>query len=180
MLHVIPYLKEEEEEEMNADGWKGDGDDEDDATTKKYTHQDFVEGALECLQIEEEMAELEEDDPEYLAQLEREALADEPELVAEIVADVLKQDEALLKDISSELERHHSDSEAVKEAEGMLGKGETLEHRPDLLGSIIARLLGDDQNLEFLEKFDEALSEHFFVEDDWNYEENDIGGGDEL
>ena len=176
IAHVIPFLKEEEEEEgETADGFKGD------TATRKYTHEDYVAGAEECLLIEEEMAELEDADPDYLDQLEREALAEDPELVAEIVTDVLKQDETLLKEIASSLEKDAP--EAVKDADGMLEDGQKLENRPDVVGFIVAKLLGDEENFGLLDKFDEALSEHFFDDefyDDYGEEEVGIGGGEEL
>lgn len=171
--HVLPFLLEEEDGDEKSDG------DEGDATTKAYTHEQFVQGAEECLMIEDEMTQLEEDDPEYLAQLERDALAEDPEAVAEIVADVLKQDDKLLKDIAAKLEK--DTPEVVKEMEGMLGEGEKLENRPDVVGFIIAKLLSEDKNLDILDELDEALG-HFFQEDWDDYEEDvaDVGGGDEL
>lgn len=174
--HVLPYLLEEEGEDKIGDSYV------EDAPTKTYTHEEYVLGADECLLIEDEMHQLEEDDPEYLAQLEREALAEDPEVVAEIVADVLKQDEKLLKEISAKL--LEDSPEVVKEMEGMLGEGEKLESRPDVVGFIVAKLLGEENNLDLLDNFDEALAEHYFgdydIDEDWGDEETDVGDGDEL
>jgi len=170
--HVLPFLLEEELEEEKSGG------DEGDATTKTYTHEEFVQGAEECLLIEDEMNQLEKDDPDYLAQLEREALEDDPEAVAEIVADILKQDDVLLKSIAAKLEKDAP--EVVKEMEGMLGEGEKLEARPDVVGFIVAKMLSEETNLDILDELDEALSQ-FFIDDEWGDEEvGDVGGGDEL
>ena len=169
--HVLPFLSNEGDDE---------GDDiNKDATPKtSYTHEEFVKGAEECLLIEDEMAELEEHDPEYLEQLEREALAEDPEIVAEIISDVLKQDNKLLVEIAAKLMKDTPD--VVKEMEGMLGENEKLETRPDVVGFIVSKLLNDEENIDILDEFDAALSEYFFGDDDEWADEEDIGGGDEL
>lgn len=173
--HVLPFLSNEGDDPNQGD----DNNINKDAITHKtsFTHEEFVKGAEECLLIEEEMAELEEHDPEYLEQLEREALAEDPEIVAEIIEDVLKQDNTLLVEIAAKLMKDTPD--VVKELEGMLGEDEKLETRPDVVGFIVAKLLSDEENLGLLDEFDEALSEHFFDDDEWDDGE-DIGGGDEL
>lgn len=166
---VLPFLYDEEYEYLDEYGY---------TTTRTYSHDDFVKGAEECLEIYDEMEHLEEEDPEYLAQLEREALLEDPETVAEIISDVLKQDDALLKEIAAKLEKDAP--ETIKEMEGMLGEGEKLEGRPDVVGFVIAKLLSEDKNLDLLDEFDEALSEYYL--DDWDdWEEGDeVGDGDEL
>ena len=118
--------------------------------------------------------------PAYLAQLEREALEEDPDIVAEIVADVLKQDETLLKEIATKL---LSDvPELVTEMNIMLVEGEQLEDRPDIVGLIVAQLLSDEQNLDILDAFDEALSDHYFHNEKGEDDEESIGtmGNDEL
>ncbi len=173
--HVLPYLLDEEESKGGESVEGGES-----ASTTSYTHEDFVRGAEECLLIEDEMNRLESEDPDYLAQLEREALVDEPDIVAEIVADVLKQDNILLKEIATKLT---SDvPELVNDMSSMLGEGEKLENRPDIVGLIVAQLLSDDQNLDILDEFDEALSGRYFREDDWGEDPESIGsmGNDEL
>lgn len=94
--HVLPYVLEEEEsgDDNNNDESESSSGKKDDTITKAYTHEDYILGAEECLNIEAEMIELEDTDPEYLDQLERETLAEDPEIVAEIISDVLKQDES--------------------------------------------------------------------------------------
>lgn len=176
LSHVLPYLLDGEETEGNEPR------EEEGAALvpQAYTHKDFVQGAEECLLIEDEMNRLEKDDPEFLAQLEREALMDDPDLVAEIVADVLKQDATLLNEIASKL---MSDvPELVKEMNGILGEGEKLVNRPDVVGLIVAQLLSDEQNLDILDEFDGALSDHYFREDDWDEDPESIGtmSNDEL
>mmetsp|Transcript_23159 Transcript_23159/g.49559 ORF Transcript_23159/g.49559 Transcript_23159/m.49559 type:complete len:231 (+) Transcript_23159:138-830(+) len=171
--HVLPYLHEDEGEKSGDDG---------DATTRTYTHEDFVRGAEECLMIEDEIDQLEEEDPDYLEKLERDALMDDPEIVAEVIADVLKQDESsqLLKDIASKLVTDAP--QIVKEIEGMLGEGEKLEDRPDVVGYIIAKLLSEQEHVDILGELDEALAE---LVEDWHEEEHyeewrPDGYGDEL
>ena len=176
----MPYvLEEEESSDDNAD--ENSGSNKDDTTiTKTYKHEDYVLGAEECLNIEAEMIELEESDPAYLDQLERESLAEDPEIVAEIIADVLKQDEQLLKDISEKLLKDAPD--VVKEMEGMLGDDEKLNTRPDVVGFVIATLLSDpdqDNAISILDEFDNALA-NLFDETEEIYDEDQIGNGDEL
>jgi len=175
--HVLPYVLEEEESgDDNAD--ENSSSNKDDTTiTKTYTHEEYVLGAEECLNIEAEMIELEESDPTYLDQLERESLAEDPEIVAEIIADVLKQDEQLLNDIAEKLMKDAPD--VVKEMEGMLGD-EKLNTRPDVVGFVIAMLLSDtdqDNAMSILDEFDSALAE-LFDETEEIYSE--VGNGDEL
>mmetsp|Transcript_10025 Transcript_10025/g.18020 ORF Transcript_10025/g.18020 Transcript_10025/m.18020 type:complete len:241 (+) Transcript_10025:284-1006(+) len=179
--HVLPYLYEDEEED------KPDGDETDaDATTKTttprtYTHDDYVQGAEECLMIEEEMTQMELDDPDYLTQLERDALIEDPEIVAEVIADVLSQSESseLLKEIASTLMKEAA--VAVHNVEGMLEEGEALEERPDVVGYIIAKLLSEDDNLDILGELDDALAK---LVEDWHEEEHyeewqGLGGGED-
>ncbi|KAL9189122.1 hypothetical protein ACHAXT_011612 [Thalassiosira profunda] len=164
--HVLPFLFEEEGDATE------DGVDPP-PPTRTYTHEDFVKGAEECLLIEDEMNQLEEDDPDYLAQLEREALEDDPEIVAEIVADILKQDHTLLHEMTTKLTKDAP--EKVEQVQGMLGEGEKLEDRPDVVGYIVAELLSEDQDLALLDEIDAALSEH--MEEHWGDEEEGIGEG---
>jgi len=166
--HVLPYLLDDDESEQIETG-----DDGGSTSIEIYTHEDFVRGAEECLLIEDEMNRLEKEDPEYLAQLEREALEDDPDIVAEIVADVLKQDDTLLKEIASQL---MSDvPELMNEMNVMLGEGEKLEDRPDVVALLVAQLLSDEHNLDILDEFDEALSDHYFLEDDLGDDAESIG-----
>mmetsp|Transcript_18137 Transcript_18137/g.32379 ORF Transcript_18137/g.32379 Transcript_18137/m.32379 type:complete len:268 (-) Transcript_18137:31-834(-) len=170
--HVLPYLYEDEEED------EADADADADATTKTttptttprtYTHDDYVQGAEECLMIEEEMTQMELDDPQYLAKLERDALIEDPEIVAEVIADVLSQDGSseLLKEIATTLEKEAA--VAVHNVEGMLKEGESLEERPDVVGYIIAKMLSEDDNLNILGELDESLAK---LVEDWHEEEH--------
>jgi len=177
--HVLPYvLEEEESDDDNAD--ENSSSNKDDTTiTKTYTHEEYVLGAEECLNIEAEMIELEESDPNYLDQLERESLAEDPEIVAEIISDVLRQDEKLLKDIAEKLLKDAPD--VVKEMEGMLGD-EKLNTRPDVVGFVIATLLSvpdQDNAISILDEFDNALAKLFDGTEEI-YDETQIGNGDEL
>lgn len=173
---MLPFLYdeeiEEEEDEYSAATYVPDKHDNE-KPKKVRTHEDYVKGAEECLLIEEEMDQLEEDDPDYLEELEREALLNDPEMVAEVLADVLKQDNALLTEIASKLTVDAPDT--VKEMEGMLGEGEALHERPDVVGFIIAKMLAEEQDLGILDELDHALATHFHA---WGDES--IGGGDEL
>jgi len=174
--HVLPYvLEEEESDDDNVD--ENSSSNKDDTTiTKVYAHDDYVLGAEECLNIEAEMIALEESDPDYLDQLERESLAEDPEIVAEIIADVLQQDEKLLKDIAEKLMKDAPG--VVKEMEDMLGD-EKLNTRPDVVGFVIATLLSDpdDNAMSILDEFDNALAD-LFDETEEIYDE--VGNGDEL
>lgn len=175
----MPYVLEEEESgdgNNNADENSSSSNKDDTTITKAYKHEDYVLGAEECLNIEAEMIALEETDPDYLDQLERESLAEDPEIVAEIIADVLQQDEKLLKDIAEKLMKDAPD--VVKEMEGMLGD-EKLNTRPDVVGFVIATLLSDPEqdNISILDEFDSALAE-LFDETEEMYDE--VGNGDEL
>ena len=147
--HVLPFLSEDEDDPTIAGR-------ESSSTTRTHAHADYVRAAEECLLIEDEMERLEVDDPEYLSELEREVLRDDPTIVAEIIENVLEEDEELLRGIASKL--IEDAPEIVREMEGMLGEGERLEGRPDVVAFIVARLLSDDQNLDLLDEFDAALS----------------------
>ena len=199
MEHVLPYVLEDDEEESgddNADDNSSSSNKDDTTITKTYTHEEYVLGAEECLNIEAEMIALEESDPEYLDQLERESLAEDPEIVAEIISDVLKQDEQLLNDIAEKLMKDAPD--VVKEMEGMLGD-EKLNTRPDVVGFVIAAFLSDpdqDNAMSILDEFDNALADLFDENDAHQsstlmhrrlndvpeeiYDETQIGNGDEL
>ena len=148
--HVLPFLSDEYNDSETMEG------NDDVSTTRIYTHDDYVRGAEECLLIEDEMDRLEVDDPEYLDELEREALRDDPTIVAEIIANVLGEDDTLLTSIVSKLKTDAPD--VVSDMENMLMEGEELIDRPDVVAIIIARLLSDEQNLDLLDEFDEALS----------------------
>ena len=149
LSHVLPFLSDE-----YIDGDQVGGND-DKSTGRAYTHVDYVRGAEECLLIEDEMDRLEVEDPEYLDELEREALRDDPTMVAEIISNVLADDDVLLTNIISKLRTDVPD--VVGDMEGMLSEGETLGSRPDVVALIIARLLSDEQNLDLLDDIDEAL-----------------------
>ena len=168
--HVLPFLSEEYDNDKMGGGDGGGGNvesssstsssssskDDDAKTSRTYTHAEYVRGAEECLLIEDEMDRLEVDDPEYLDELEREALRDDPTIVAEIIANVLGEDDTLLTSIVSKLKTDAPD--VVSDMENMLMEGEESIDRPDVVAIIIARLLSDEQNLDLLDEFDEALS----------------------
>jgi len=181
MAEVMPYLLEGEAGEGEANS---DGDKEADAAAKTYTHAEYAQGAEECLAIEDEMDQMEHDDPEYLEQLERDAIADDPEAIAEIIAQVLEQDDALLKEIARKIEKDKP--LLVVEVEGLLGIDDKLEDRADVVGFIIAKMLAGDGDLDILDEFDDALSDSYdaiadhFHEEDWDDEEVGAGDGDEL
>ena len=148
--HVLPFLSDEYNDSDTMEG-------NDDVSTRRiYTHDDYVTGAEECLLIEDEMDRLEVEDPDYLDELEREALKDDPTMVADIIANVLGDDDILLTNIISKLRADAPD--VVNDMEGMLLEGEQLGSRPDVVAIIIARLLSDEQNLDLLDEIDEALS----------------------
>ncbi|KAL7542694.1 hypothetical protein ACHAWF_007236 [Thalassiosira exigua] len=181
--HVLPFLLEEDENDEDASAPPtdegGEKSDEEPKSKTTFTHDEYVRGAEECLLVESEMAQLEEEDPDYLRELEREALREDPETVAEVVADVLRQDQTLAKEIAAKVEKDAP--EAFKEVAEMLGEGEKLEDRADVIGWVVAKLLLEGEDLEFLDEFDDMLSEILLMDEEWGDESvNDIGDGDEL
>jgi hypothetical protein len=202
--HVLPFLSDENDGDkmgMEGGGWNvesspfsssstsssssSSGDDDANAA-RTYTHAEYVRGAEECLLIEDEIIRLEVDDPEYLDELEREALRDDPTIIAEIISNVLREDGMMLTNIVSKLKADAPD--VVRDMENMLSEGEVLGDRPDVVAIIIARLLSDDQNIDLLDEFDDALSAAEWygdgvreAEDDDGHIEDDGGGvNDEL
>jgi hypothetical protein len=100
---------------------------------------------------------LQEENPDYLEELEREALLDDPEIFADMITKIISQDESLLKEISAKLSE---DEELMTDAEKLLEENETLENRPDVLGFLLAKYLSEDPSL--LDEFDEL----FQIEDE--------------
>ena len=153
--HVLPFLSDDDID-IDAGVVSTSSSSSTAAGRRTYDHADYVRGAEECLLVEYEMERLEADDPEYLEELEREALRDDPTIVAEVIANVLHEDDELLRTISLRLKEDAPDE--VKEMEGMMERGEELGSRPDVVAIIIAKMLSDEQNLDLLDEFDEALS----------------------
>jgi hypothetical protein len=118
---------------------------------------------------------LEQEDPSYLEQLEREALLEDPEIFAEMITQIISKDASLLKEISAKLSQ---DKEIQSEMDDMLKEGETLEDRPDALGLLLAKYLSEDPSLldEFDELFSIELEDDDYVEggDDYDEEDDDV------
>ncbi|KAL7482954.1 hypothetical protein ACHAW6_008605 [Cyclotella cf. meneghiniana] len=141
--HVLPTLLG-----MDEDGEVGVGE----VKERAYTHEDYVRGAEECLMIEDEVNRLEDEDPEFLEQLEREALLEDPDMFAEMISQIISKDESLLKEITAKLAE---DNDIMTEIRSMLEENEKLEERPDVLGRLLAKYLSEDPSL--LDEFDELF-----------------------
>lgn len=166
--HVLPYLLDEEEEGVISP----EGED----ATREYTHDEYVKGAEECLMIEDEMNQLDDED---LEDLEHEALADDPELVAQIITDMLKQDEKLLSEVTLALEK--GAPHAHKDMQYMLEEGGAAEDhmsRAEAAGYAIAKLLSEEEDHHVLDEIDGLIGEA--MGEDSSYEEHVFSEGDEL
>lgn len=87
--HMFPYLFDDDSEDGES------------SETKERTKEDYIEAAIQCLTIEEEMDRMMEEDPEALEALERQLISEDPSLLAEIVADILAQNPDLIKELVS-------------------------------------------------------------------------------
>ena len=173
--HVLPALVTEIDEGEN----EGVGD----SKNRDFTHHDYVRGAEECLMIEDEvstcsccfpiifssceliqfiiiisrplikMIRLQDEDPDLIRQLEREALEEDPDTFADMITQIISNDEVLLKEITEKLAE---DEELMADAKEMLEMGETVETRPDVIGFLFAKYLAEDPSL--LDEFDELFS----------------------
>eukprot|EP00956_Cyclotella_meneghiniana_P005064 scaffold6277_cov54-Cyclotella_meneghiniana.AAC.3 len=142
--HVLPALVTEIDEGEN----EGVGD----SKNRDFTHHDYVRGAEECLMIEDEMIRLQDEDPDLIRQLEREALEEDPDTFADMITQIISNDKVLLKEITEKLAE---DEELMADAKEMLEMGETLETRPDVIGFLFAKYLAEDPSL--LDEFDELF-----------------------
>lgn len=160
VAHVLPAIVED--------------DNPDEGEKKVYTHEQYAMGAEECLMVEAEMERLAKEDPEALDRMEREALEDDPDIFAEIISDVLQQDVKLLNEVAAKIKGADDKADIVKDiTEGMLGEGEKLEDRPDVLGYLVATIMNDDPS--FLDEFDAQLAEGF---EDWEEINQEEDSGD--
>lgn len=107
------------------------------------------------------MNRLQDDDPDYLQELEREALLEDPEIFAEMITQIISKDEALLKDIVAKLSE---DKELMSEASELLPEGETLQSKPELVGILLAKYLSEDPSL--MDEFDKLFDVGEVDEDD--------------
>lgn len=96
---------------------------------------------------------LQDENPDYLQELEREALLEDPEIFAEMITQIISNDEALLKEITTKLA---GDKEFMADANELLEEGETLSDRAEVIGVLLAKYLSEDPSL--LDEF-EALFE---------------------
>jgi hypothetical protein len=95
---------------------------------------------------------LQDEDPDYLEQLEREALLEDPEIFAEMITQIISKDESLLKEITAKLSQ---DKVLMVDANELLEENESLEDRPEVLGILLAKYLSEDPSL--LDEFDELF-----------------------
>lgn len=96
---------------------------------------------------------LQDENPDYLQQLEREALLEDPEIFAEMITQIISNDDALLEEITTKLA---GDRELMADANELLEEGETLSDRPEVIGVLLAKYLSEDPSLldEFEALFD--------------------------
>jgi len=114
---------------------------------------------------------LEDEDPDFLEQLEREALLEDPEVFAEMISQIISKDESLLKEVSAKLAE---DNDIMADLGDMLEENETLEERPDVLGRLLAKYLSEDPSL--LDEFDELFE---LVEETVNGDDEENYGSEE-
>lgn len=117
--------------------------------------EEYVWAAHECLLIEDEVDEMEDEDPEGLEALEMAMLEDDPSLLAEVISDVLESNPALLQDLEEELKRE--DPEHYQGMIEELAEGESLIDRPELVADLIALLLAENSDMALIDEIDDYL-----------------------
>ena len=122
---------------------------------------------------------LQDEDPNYLEELEREALLEDPEIFAEMITHIISKDEDLLKEIVAKLSE---DKELMADASDLLADGETLENKPEVVGILLAKYLSEDPSLldEFEKLFDIEVVDEDNMDTDGIKLQNTDDGKDEL
>ena len=104
-----------------------------------YTHEDYVKGAALCLQIEEDLARMLEEDPDALLKMEREMMQNNPEVMLSTITEVFQSDPKLIDDLIEELKR--DGEEIYEQLLNELGEGETFHDRPELVAGLVVHML---------------------------------------
>mmetsp|Transcript_28078 Transcript_28078/g.81170 ORF Transcript_28078/g.81170 Transcript_28078/m.81170 type:complete len:239 (+) Transcript_28078:40-756(+) len=117
----------------------------------------YVWAAQECLSIEIEVDEMEDEDPEGLEALERAMLDEDPQLLADILAEVLEKNPDLLNDLEAELKRE--DPEHYQGMIEELSEGEALIDRPELVADLISLMLAENPDyMDVINEIDEDIA----------------------
>ena len=134
------------------------GIDDDASSEVERSIEEYVWAAHECLLIEDEVDEMEDEDPEGLEALEMAMLEDDPALLAEVISDVLESNPALLQDLEDELKREDPDH-----YQGMieeLAEGESLIDRPELVADLIALMLAENPDMALIDDIDDHIGDN--------------------
>lgn len=131
------------------------GIDDDASPEVERSIEEYVWAAHECLLIEDEVDEMEDEDPEGLEALEMAMLEDDPALLAEVVKDVLESNPALLRDLEEELKRE--DPEHYKGMIEELAEGESLIDRPKLVADLISLILAENPDMALIDEIDDHM-----------------------
>ena len=132
------------------------GIDDDASSEVERSIEEYVWAAHECLLIEDEVDEMEDEDPEGLEALEMAMLEDDPALLAEVISDVLESNPALLQDLEEELKRE--DPEHYQGMIEELAEGESLIDRPELVADLIALMLAENPDMALIDAIDGHMS----------------------
>ncbi len=150
--HIFPILDAEIGVDERAAGGGGE-----------RTIEEYVWAAHECLLIENEVDEMEDEDPEGLEALERAMLEENPQLLAEIIEEVLESNPQLLHDLEEELKK-----EDPNHYQGMieeLSEGESLLDKPELIADLVSLMLAE--NPAVIDQIDEDIAyEHIDKDQD--------------
>ena len=117
--------------------------------------EEYVWAAHECLLIEDEVDEMEDEDPEGLEALEMAMLEDDPALLAEVITDVLESNPTLLQDLEEELKRE--DPEHYQGMIEELAEGESLIDRPELVADLISLMLAENPDRALIDEIDDHM-----------------------
>ena len=162
--HIFPIL----------DAEIGDIDDDASSSEVERSVEEYIWAAHECLLIiEDEVDEMEDEDPEGLEALEMAMLEDDPALLAEIISDVLESNPALLQDLEEELKRE--DPEHYQGMIEELAEGESLIDRPELVADLIALLLAENPDMALIDEIDDYITHDTDNPDDDSEEAARIG-----
>ena len=132
------------------------GDNDASSSEVERSTEEYIWAAHECLLIEDEVDEMEDEDPEGLEALEMAMLEDDPALLAEIISDVLESNPALLQDLEEELKRE--DPEHYQGMIEELAEGESLIDRPELVADLIALLLAENPDMALIDEIDDHIA----------------------
>ena len=134
------------------------GIDDDASSEVERSIEEYVWAAHECLLIEDEVDEMEDEDPEGLEALEMAMLEDDPALLAEVISDVLESNPALLQDLEEELKRE--DPEHYQGMIEELAEGESLIDRPELVADLIALMLAENPDMALIDEIDDHIGDN--------------------